>query len=54
MEEVDYQKSHRHARRQAAKERRELNEWRPRSAIFEDRKKGEKRRECRRKYQIDE
>jgi len=54
MEDSEYQKSHRRARRQAAIDRDEMNEWRPRSSIFEDRRKKEERKQCRGRVQLDE
>jgi hypothetical protein len=49
MEEQDWDKSHRRARRQAMINRGDFNEWRPRSTVFENRRKKEERKECRRK-----
>lgn len=54
MEDLDYAKSHRRARRDAAIERKEINEWRPRSVVFTDQKKDEKRKQCRRKVRLDD
>ncbi len=54
MEDIDYQKSHRRARREAAIEREELHEWRPRSTVFTNRRKKENRKECRKKILFDE
>lgn len=47
-------KDHRRAAREAAIERCELNEWRPRSTTFEDRRKKEERKQCRKKVRLDE
>lgn len=53
MEDLDYAKDHRRARRSAAIDRSELNEWRPRSTIFADRRKNEERKQCRKKVRLD-